>query len=723
MTISPFKTGLDTDQEPFLAPADSFSTLDNIHIKHGFLQKREGFSKFGDLVPMAAGIAITGITTATLGVITTGAHSYTTGDNVYITSVGGMTEINNKIFTVTVISPTTFSIGIHTTDLTPYTAGGTSALVDDATDRTMGITRYIKASGGKTTIAFNARRAYRYNTAVTPGIFLQLDIADIFSSGEYDYVWSANWQSGGGTNRLYFTNGQSGTPVAAPTVDGIRYYDAAVSTTNTTKYNPVLSPVAPAVQRTLVGAKLIFSLGQRLLVLNTYEFTAGAADAVNNPQRARWCAKQNPAEATGWNDVVAGGGGYTDAATGDQIISARQVQNQIIVFFTNSVWSLIPTSDPNRAFKWQRINNFRAAEGRMASVGYDRYATALGIRGITSTDGSETRRIDDRISDFCTNKINVNEFKKVFCERSYNQKKWWTLFNKKDTSSSENEAALIYDDDSGAFSTYKIDMNCLGYGNISIDYTLDDFTIANNEDRELTEYDEETLLSYFLLDNQEIFLGGDINGSIFKLETGTSDNGLSIDSEFVTAGWNPFKDQKKEARFQYVDIYFDTDVRTKGIVSFYKDTEKSPYLTRQIDFLPNLHFITQIIGATNENPVSVEAPDHGLATGDAIYIYGVDGMEEINSSESSTSYVITVVDVNNFTLDGIDGTVANFGTFSNGGGVYKKLFYKTKTWKRVFAGGVGFQHILKFTSEGVSRPFKIHGFDPSFTPIGKRMTN
>jgi len=716
--ISPFKTGLDTDLEPWLAPADSFSTLDNIHIKHGFLQKREGFSKFGDLIPMAAGIAISNVTSANPGVVTTGAHGYSTGDKVYIDTVTGMTEINNKIFTIIVLTPTTFSIGIDTSGLTAYTGAGTSALTDDTTDRVMGITRYIEAGGGKTTIAFNTNRAYRYNTAAVPAVFIRLDVANIASGDEYDFVWSANWQSGGGTNRLYFTNGKTGTPAGAATVDGIRYYDSTVSTANTTAFNPVLSPVAPAVQRILDGAKLIFSLGQRLVTLGTYEYNAGTGVTTYNPQRARWCAKQNP---DNWNDVVAGGGGYTDAATGDQIISARQLQNQIIVFFTNSVWSLLATSDPNRAFKWQRINNFRACEGKMASIDYDRYSTALGIRGITATDGVETRRIDDRISDFTTNIINVNEFKKVFCERSYNEKRWWTLFNKKGTLGSENEAALIYDDDSGAFSTYKIDMNCLGYGNLSIDYTLDDFVIENNLDKSIYDFSDETLFSYFFLDNQEIFLGGDISGSIYMLENGTSDNGLSIDSEFVTAGWNPYKDQKKEARFQYVDIYFDTDVKTKGTVSFYKDTEVSPYLTRNIDFLPNLHFITQIIGATNTNPVSVEAPNHGLSTGDEIYIYGVDGMEDINSGESSTSYIITVVDVNNFTLDGINGT--NFGTFSNGGGVYRKLFYKTKTWKRVFAGGVGFQHIMKFTSEGVNRPFRIHGFDPSFKPIGKRMTN
>lgn len=714
--ISSFKTGLDSDMEPWIAPADSFSSLDNIHIKHGYLQKREGFSEFGTLVDVT--ISISNISQAATGVVTTtAAHGYVSGDVVYFSDVLGMTEVNGVNYTITVTAPTTFSIGVATTTYTAYTTGGTITNISE--DRVMGITRYVEAGGGKTTIAFNTRRAYRFDTAATPQVFLRLDAANIASGGEYDYFLSANWQSGSGTNRMYFTNGKQGTPAGAATVDGLRYYDGTDDNLNTKPFNPVLSPAAPITQRILDGAKLIFSLGQRLIVLNTYEYDGSTGTTKNYPQRARWCAKQNPEK---WNDVVAGGGGYTNAATGEQIISARLIQNQIIVFFTNSVWSLTPTSDPSRAFKWRRINNFRACQGKMATVGYDRYATALGIRGITSTDGVETRRIDDRISDFCTNEIDDNEFEKVFCERSFAEKKWWTLYNKSDTTSTENEAALIYDDDSGAFSTYKIDMNCLGYGNVSKDFALNDFTAANHEDKEIKEYSDETLLSYFFVDNQEIFLGGNIDGLVFKLETGTSDNGLSIDSEFVTAGWNPYKDQSKEARFQYVDIYFDTDKATKGTISFYKDTEQSPYLTRQLDFLPNLHFITNIISATKTNPVAVGAPDHGLATGDEIYIYGVEGMEDINSGESSTSYVITVVDDNSFTLDGIDGTPVDFGTYSSGGGLYHKLFYKTKTWKRVFAGGVGFQHIMKFTSGGTNEPFRIHGFDPKFKPMG-RMAN
>jgi len=58
--------------------------------------------------------------------ITAAAHGLTTGDRVFIKNVGGMTEINNLQFVVTVDSVDIFSLnGIDSTGYTTYTSGGT----------------------------------------------------------------------------------------------------------------------------------------------------------------------------------------------------------------------------------------------------------------------------------------------------------------------------------------------------------------------------------------------------------------------------------------------------------------------------------------------------------------------------------------------------------------------------------------------------------------------
>jgi hypothetical protein len=74
-------------------------------------------------------ISVTGITNANPGVVTTNInHGFTTGqNNVRITGVVGMSGVNNPTggtYTVTVLSPTTFSFGVNTTSSGSYTSGG-----------------------------------------------------------------------------------------------------------------------------------------------------------------------------------------------------------------------------------------------------------------------------------------------------------------------------------------------------------------------------------------------------------------------------------------------------------------------------------------------------------------------------------------------------------------------------------------------------------------------
>lgn len=73
-------------------------------------------------------LTITGITQANPGVVTTSAaHGLTTGDRVNIKNVVGMTEVNGKIFTVTVLTTTTFELDeVDTTGYTAYSSAGTA---------------------------------------------------------------------------------------------------------------------------------------------------------------------------------------------------------------------------------------------------------------------------------------------------------------------------------------------------------------------------------------------------------------------------------------------------------------------------------------------------------------------------------------------------------------------------------------------------------------------
>ena len=76
---------------------------------------------------------ITGITKANPAVVTSASHGYTNGQEVYITGVVGMTEVNDRFFIVAGAAANTFQLtdvngnNINSTSYTTYSSGGTAA--------------------------------------------------------------------------------------------------------------------------------------------------------------------------------------------------------------------------------------------------------------------------------------------------------------------------------------------------------------------------------------------------------------------------------------------------------------------------------------------------------------------------------------------------------------------------------------------------------------------
>jgi uncharacterized protein (TIGR02217 family) len=70
--------------------------------------------------------AITAITQANPGQVTAVGHGFSTGDKIKTVSVGGMTQVNNLYYTITVVDADNFTIGVNTSAYTAYTSGGSA---------------------------------------------------------------------------------------------------------------------------------------------------------------------------------------------------------------------------------------------------------------------------------------------------------------------------------------------------------------------------------------------------------------------------------------------------------------------------------------------------------------------------------------------------------------------------------------------------------------------
>jgi uncharacterized protein (TIGR02217 family) len=107
--------------------------------------------------------AITGISQANPGNVLCVGHGFSTGDKIKITSVGGMTQVNNLYFTVTVVDADNFTIGVNTSGYTAYTSGGSAIKYGitqtnpvrvnaDAHGFTNGQVIYLNGAGGMTEV-------------------------------------------------------------------------------------------------------------------------------------------------------------------------------------------------------------------------------------------------------------------------------------------------------------------------------------------------------------------------------------------------------------------------------------------------------------------------------------------------------------------------------------------------------------------------------------------
>ena len=132
-----------------------------------------------------------------------------------------------------------------------------------------------------------------------------------------------------------------------------------------------------------------------------------------------------------------------------------------------------------------------------------------------------------------------------------------------------------------------------------------------------------------------------------------------------------------------------------------------------------------ITGITQANPGVVTSVGHNFNDGDVITIVAVTGMIQVNgliftvANKTDDTFELQGVNTTGFTAySGPSGYA--FREYTGGGEIVELKFFRTKVWKRVYAGGIGFVHTMKITSEGANRPLRIHAFKTWFRPRGSR---
>ncbi len=373
INIKANETGLVQDRQNFLLPNDAYPVLENAFLWREQIRRKQGCQFLGRLrrlfdeynffetsaSPYTQNfLTVSGYVVAAdnanPGKITTSyPHQLTNGDVVVITGIVGATGYNNVEFTITVVSPTVFSVGVNAAGFGAYVSGGKwisnrpvfgveenatiepgsvileiadvppiiltdqgNGTLTSSTPGNSGTINYSTGSfeitttapaGTSTVISYNyfpnipvmglrSRELTSTNNEQT--VAFDQKYAYIFSNGYQEFLPGTTWIGDNSdffwtTNYWVSANNRKvfwATNFSGTSGDPIRYTDGIGNWVN---FSPALDGVAPPNTTRLQQCLCMLPFRGRLVVFNTLEGVT-LASSVSYTNRIRWAAIGNP---------------------------------------------------------------------------------------------------------------------------------------------------------------------------------------------------------------------------------------------------------------------------------------------------------------------------------------------------------------------------------------------------------------------------------------------
>jgi hypothetical protein len=483
--IAPLNTGFQTDLKAWLIMDDSWARLENAYVFRGRVRKRFGEELMGTGAPSLALEQLFSRLRIQVGTI--GAPTSPVPGGIF--KIGQMFSAGTQIFTVwqlgapAAMLATGPGTGTYNTTTGAFVLAGTglpngTPIFFYPAEPVMGLTQYeIGAINNFPTYGFDTQFAYVFTGGAwqRSGTVVWHDP----SGNKANYFWSTNWsgfsQNLAAYNRaLFTTNFQVTNPNGAPTGtdDPIYWFDG----TTWTAFTPYFAPAggAPGTGPFVQTSRLIVGFKNRLVLLNTIETNAAGNANINYQFRARYSWNGSPFATNAWYEpnqtdntpLKAGGAGYVDASTEEQIISAEFIKDRLIVYFERSTWELAYTGNEVEPFVWQKINTELGTEATFSVVPFDKEILSIGNTGVHACNGANVARIDTKIPDYifrivdkATGTQRVAGIRDYFTEMVY-----WTFPSvEQNPAETFQTKVLAYNYQNGSWAVFDDCINTWGY--------------------------------------------------------------------------------------------------------------------------------------------------------------------------------------------------------------------------------------------------------------------
>lgn len=275
-----------------------------------------------------------------------------------------------------------------------------------------------------------------------------------------------------GEDIIFRDTPKDGTLVSSGSNTGTINYATGDITLN---FNPVLpgsgtwtvTAVYSQAGTFLFTARVLIPYYGRLIALNTYEGTE-INTAVNIFNRCRFSQIGNPVQQDAWRSDVFGKGGFVDAPTNEEIISATFYKNTLIVFFERSTWRLQYIGEYGLPFIWERISSDFGSESTFSAVLFDSGVLAVGDKAIVGSNGNDVQRIDLDIPDQVYRFKNSNNGpKRVYGVRDFKRELvFWCYPDYPDFQIPETQfypnKTLVYNYRNNTYAFFRNNVTCFG---------------------------------------------------------------------------------------------------------------------------------------------------------------------------------------------------------------------------------------------------------------------
>jgi hypothetical protein len=455
----------------------------------------------------------------------------------------------------------------------------------DISDNGVGALTGVGISSGTGSINYyTGAWSFTFSVAPAAGNYFDATVGvfgQIFNGGNNNFFSLDNYQ-----NKAFFCNNFD--PVFYYDGDSVKYLRTNLTTTPITSSGGIPNNTSPYITSCLH----VFVNRERLLLLSP-TIIVQVAGKTRQSTGVYWSQTSNPLVWTNNSALF--------APTSQPIITAGFVNSDLIVRFTNSEYVFRYTSDAFAPFRFDPTNNNWNCAAPYGTISYDSWISTLGLSAIIGSDGWNIRRVDESIPDFTDSYRIAGQYPipylaedsiaNSYGTRFDQTKEGWLCYSSEFSPTfSDNVLAFNYLD--GNYSIYTFSLTCLGSSSAA------SFTQTWGTDYDRWGEVLDTWGSYQLQKNTQLDLGGDANGFVYTLNSGTTIG--STKSRFfidiITKDFNPFVDQGQLCRLGYVDFLvsnssirssFTIEIFCNNNLEAFIDTDHQASFTQKIGISPN----------------------------------------------------------------------------------------------------------------------------------------